>query len=241
VITDERQYAIAQAELRRFEKVAAEKQEQVPVTGIDPRIGEAMVDSFKGQAETLRNEVKRYEDLRDGRIGQRELGGLRDFPTALVEARIVAGLTQKQLGERLGVKEQQIQRWEKNLYAGVGVERLREVVDALGLEVKVTVDYAATRISVRPDQMDGTPCVCGLRIPVATVVDMVAEGMSESEIVTVYPDLVTADVRAVISRYRPRRDRDHNFAVAGNFERIDPGSRPVSEIPEDELMRGVGE
>jgi uncharacterized protein (DUF433 family) len=156
---------------------------------------------------TVVDETKRYKDLRDGSIGRRELGSLRDLATALVEARIVAGLTQKQLGERLEVEEQQIQRWEANLYSGVGVERLQEVVDALGMDVKVTVDYAATRITVRPDQMDGAPCIRGLRIPVATVLDMVAEGMSESEIVAAYPDLEPADVRAVISRYRPQRKR----------------------------------
>jgi len=146
VITNERQYAVTQSELQRFEKVAAEQQEQAPTPGVDPRIGEAMVDSLKGQAETLRDEIKRYEDLRDGRIGQRELESLRDFPTALIEARIVAGLTQKQLGERLEVKEQQIQRWEANLYSGVGVERLQVVADALGMEIKETVSYTAAAL-----------------------------------------------------------------------------------------------
>jgi DNA-binding XRE family transcriptional regulator len=144
VITNERQYAVAQAELQRFEKAAAGRQEQAPAAGIDPHIEEAMVDSLRGQAETLRKEVKRYEGLRDGRIGRRELGSLRDFPTALIEARIVAGLTQRQVGERLEVKEQQIQHWEANLYSGVGVERLQEVADALGMKVKETVSYAAT-------------------------------------------------------------------------------------------------
>ena len=52
-----------------------------------------------------------------------------------------------------------------------------------------------TRITVRPDQMGGVPCVRGLRIPVATVVGMVADGMSESEIVSAYPDLEAEDVR----------------------------------------------
>lgn len=73
MITNERQYAITQSELQRFENAAAEQQEQAPTPGVDPRIEEAMVDSLKGQAETLRDEIKRYEDLRDGRIGQREL------------------------------------------------------------------------------------------------------------------------------------------------------------------------
>jgi uncharacterized protein (DUF433 family) len=55
-----------------------------------------------------------------------------------------------------------------------------------------------TRITVRPDQMGGVPCVRGLRIPAATVVGMIADGMSESEITDAYPDLEAEDIREVI-------------------------------------------
>lgn len=51
------------------------------------------------------------------------------------------------------------------------------------------------RITVNPKQMDGMPCVRGLRVPVATVVAMVAEGMTPDEIVKAYPDLQVEDVR----------------------------------------------
>lgn len=141
MITNERQHAITKAELQRFEEAAAGQ--QAPAEGVDPRIAEAMGGALASQAETLREEIQRYEDLREGRVTQRELGNLRDLPTALIEARIVAGLTQKQLGERLEIKEQQVQRWEANFYSGVGVERLQEVADALGMEVRETVSYSA--------------------------------------------------------------------------------------------------
>jgi uncharacterized protein (DUF433 family) len=52
-----------------------------------------------------------------------------------------------------------------------------------------------TRITVNPKQMGGVPCIRGLRIPVATVVGMVADGMSEEEILKAYPDLVHDDIR----------------------------------------------
>ncbi|MCC7084192.1 MAG: DUF433 domain-containing protein [Pirellulales bacterium] len=52
-----------------------------------------------------------------------------------------------------------------------------------------------TRITVRPEQMGGVPCVRGLRIPVATVVEMVAERMSDSEILSHYPDLEGEDIQ----------------------------------------------
>jgi uncharacterized protein (DUF433 family) len=51
------------------------------------------------------------------------------------------------------------------------------------------------RITIRPDQMGGVPCIRGLRIPVATVVGMVADGMTDAEILTAYPDLEPEDIR----------------------------------------------
>ena len=54
------------------------------------------------------------------------------------------------------------------------------------------------RITVNPAQMGGVPCIRGLRIPVATVVDMVANGMTPGEILGAYPDLDEADVREAL-------------------------------------------
>ena len=51
-----------------------------------------------------------------------------------------------------------------------------------------------TRITVNPRQMAGVPCIRGLRIPVATVVAMVADGMTETEILSAYPDLEREDL-----------------------------------------------
>jgi uncharacterized protein (DUF433 family) len=50
------------------------------------------------------------------------------------------------------------------------------------------------RITINPHEMAGVPCIRNLRIPVATVVGMVAEGMSEAEILAAYPDLQHDDV-----------------------------------------------
>lgn len=55
-----------------------------------------------------------------------------------------------------------------------------------------------SRITVDPRQMGGVPCIRGLRIPVATVVAMVADGMSEREILEAYPDLEPEDIREAL-------------------------------------------
>jgi len=55
-----------------------------------------------------------------------------------------------------------------------------------------------SRITVDPDQMGGVPCIRKLRIPVATVVGMFAEGMHEHEILVAFPDLELADLREAL-------------------------------------------
>ena len=55
-----------------------------------------------------------------------------------------------------------------------------------------------TRITVRPDQMGGMPCIRGLRIPVATIVAMIADGMTEDEILSDHPSLEREDIREAL-------------------------------------------
>lgn len=55
-----------------------------------------------------------------------------------------------------------------------------------------------TRVTVDPHQMGGVPCIRRLRIPVATIVDMVAEGIGVAEILEAYPDLEAEDVREAL-------------------------------------------
>ena len=55
------------------------------------------------------------------------------------------------------------------------------------------------RIAVDPVQMGGVPCVRALRIPVATVVRLVAQGMTEARILAEYPDLEIEDIRQALA------------------------------------------
>lgn len=54
------------------------------------------------------------------------------------------------------------------------------------------------RITIEPEKMGGMPCIRGLRIPVATVVGLVASGISEVEILRDYPDLEKEDIREAL-------------------------------------------
>ena len=69
-----------------------------------------------------------------------------------------------------------------------------------------------TRITVNPKQMGGVPCLRGLRIPVATVVGMVSEGMSEIKIIQAYPDLESEDIREAL-RYAAEAVRERELPI----------------------------
>ena len=72
-----------------------------------------------------------------------------------------------------------------------------------------------TRITVRPDQMGGVPCIRGLRIPVATVVGLIADGMSDPEILAAYPDLEPEDLREAM-RYAAEAVRERELPLAAS-------------------------
>ncbi len=68
------------------------------------------------------------------------------------------------------------------------------------------------RITINPNQMGGVPCIRGLRIPVATVVGMVADGMNEDEILRAFPDLEPEDIHEAL-RYAAEAVRERELPL----------------------------
>ena len=64
-----------------------------------------------------------------------------------------------------------------------------------------------TRITIDELQMAGLPCIRGLRIPVATVVGALSEGMTEAQLLDAYPDLTIEDIREAL-RYAAEMARE---------------------------------
>lgn len=143
MITNEREYRITKTQLARFEKnqIAYDARELSP--NVDPRMHQVMHDALDSEIEVLRGQIDHYEQLRDGHITGREIDSLKELPTALIEARIAAQLTQHQLAQRVGVAEQQIQRWEAGNYTGVNLDRLQNIADALGIRIHETITYSS--------------------------------------------------------------------------------------------------
>ncbi len=74
---------------------------------------------------------------------------------------------------------------------------------------------AFSRITIDPRQMGGVPCIRGLRIPVATVVDMVADGLDASRIVQAYPDLEVDDIHEAL-RFAAEVVRERELPLLSN-------------------------
>lgn len=142
MITNERQYRIAKSEARKFEQAIEAARERAPGPDVDPRIHQATIESLESELAVLREQLERYEALKAGKVKSRTARSLRELPIVLIEARIAAGLTQRELAKHLGVPEQQVQRYEATLYSGVSLQRLQEIAEILGLEIEERARYA---------------------------------------------------------------------------------------------------
>ena len=68
------------------------------------------------------------------------------------------------------------------------------------------------RITVDPKQMNGVPCIRGLRIPVKIIIGMLAEGMTEEQILDAYPDLDKEDIKQAL-RFTSEMLDEHEISL----------------------------
>src|SRR5438034_9794498 len=117
MITNDVQYRTARAQVDRLERLLQAVQKR-QLGDNEAQLRQRLeMDAVEGQVTELRGQLVEYDDLRAGRVPVGTLSALDDLPRLLVRARIAAGLSQRELAERLRLKEQQIQRYEATAYA----------------------------------------------------------------------------------------------------------------------------
>ena len=114
-----------------------------------PCCKEAERDATASQLATLQREIGEYETLRAGEQRAFQADSLEELPRTLIQARIALGLSQKDLAGRLGLKEQQIQRYEATDYASASLERVSAVIRAMGLKVREEVSLSGPPLPPR--------------------------------------------------------------------------------------------
>jgi len=134
MIKNERQYLITKAQANKF-KGAIEAFDN-KTTDTHPLLAKAQREALESQLAELKGQLDEYEKLRSGKLKRLKQSSFQDLPLELIRARIARGLTQKDLAMKLGMKEQQIQRYEETDYASASLSRVNEVIKALDIEVK---------------------------------------------------------------------------------------------------------
>ena len=135
MIRNARQYRITQAQVTKLEQVLAQVMAGVGPS-VHPRLRQAEQEALQSQVADLREQLTAYDALRARPQPVLQVPSFDDLPRALIQARIAVGLSQKELAVRLGLKEQQIQRYEATDYASASLARVTAVIHALGLTVR---------------------------------------------------------------------------------------------------------
>jgi ribosome-binding protein aMBF1 (putative translation factor) len=139
MIKNEKQYRITKAQAGRFEHSLEELARQRRPANVTLRLWRAQREAAESQLQDLREQMEAYERLHFGKSKELTLAAVEDLPRTLIRARIASGLTQEGLASRMGVKTQQIQRYEATEYQSASFARIRKVVEALGLRISKPV------------------------------------------------------------------------------------------------------
>src|SRR6266436_3883135 len=143
MIRNERQYKITKSQAEGFRRSYDQLQN---ATVSDTQSAEYLRwkiqrDAVASQLEELDGDIREYEALQGDTATPIEIGSIDEFPRILIQGRIAAGLTQRALATKLGLKEQQIQRYESTDYQGASFDRIQQIVKALGLRVRQEVFF----------------------------------------------------------------------------------------------------
>lgn len=136
MITNERQFRVSKTQLSKLgEAVKAFDAGQVALHTGSIVLAEAELAGLQSEKEVLSSQIREYEVLKSGAVTVLKAKNLDELPTILIRARIARGLSQRGLAEQLGLKEQQVQRYESEEYASASLRRLSEIADVLGLNM----------------------------------------------------------------------------------------------------------
>ncbi len=107
------------------------------------------MNSVKSQVEKIKAEIQEYNSLKTGTINTVSFSSLLNIPELIVKARIAKQWSHSTLAEKVGLQEQQIQRYEATDYRGASVYKLQRIIDALGIEIPpVTIQVSKPKFDI---------------------------------------------------------------------------------------------
>lgn len=100
----------------------------------------AIRGSYEGMIRQLEDELREYDQLKSGELRVPKIDRLDQIAPFIVKLRIAKGVSQTELAHRLSVSKQVISRYEESDYQTVGIARLQEILDAIGVKTAVTLN-----------------------------------------------------------------------------------------------------
>ena len=101
--------------------------------------------NLQSMIEQIQEELEEYENLKAQLVSSVELEDVTLIPEILIKARIYRGWTQEQLGEKLGLSAQQIQRYEKQLFMTANLERVINLFHALEIDIHANINLTGVQ------------------------------------------------------------------------------------------------
>lgn len=134
MIKNEKQYAITKNKRDEFKKSLEYISKD---SKSDDLLNQIMSNSIISQIETFDREIKEYEKLKNEKP-RILVSSIENLPESLIKARIVRGLSQNDLAKKVGLKEQQIQRYESANYDSANFERLLSIARSMDIHFEDT-------------------------------------------------------------------------------------------------------
>src|SRR5882757_5129251 len=91
--------------------------------------------SLTDMSNDMNNEIAEYELLKKDKAKILKARSLSELPSLITEYKIALGLTQKEFSQKIGMKEQQLQRYEAENFQGISFKNLLKILQAIGLEI----------------------------------------------------------------------------------------------------------
>lgn len=122
------------AQIEGFRRALVKVEQEKPA-----KRGAAIRGSYEGMIRQLVDELQQYDRLKSGKLKLPRIQRLEEIAPFIVKLRIAKGISQTELAGRLGISKQVISRYEESDYQTVGIARLQEILDAIGIKTAVTL------------------------------------------------------------------------------------------------------
>jgi len=134
MIKNQKQYKIAKKKLLSIQeeitKLSSGK-EHIP---LKEQLILASLNNLKNEME---DEIASYEHLKENKAKILKARNLDDLPSLIIEYKIISGLTQKEFSDKIGIKEQQLQRYEADNFKSITFKNLLKILRSIGLNVVI--------------------------------------------------------------------------------------------------------